>query len=87
MFNILILVKYLLAKLRFEAKKPEEALIIVNDALDAIQKQANHAKILYALHEKLYIEIAQSSNLTPIDVEVENQKLELYSSNLKRLLS
>ena len=85
-FNILMIAKYLIAELKLIQKKEEEALIIVNDALAMIQKYANSAKILYVLYEKLYLKIVKDSNLTPVDIEVEEQKLSSYRDLLKRIV-
>ncbi len=75
MFNITCVAKYLKALL-FK----DEALLLVNDSLAAIQKLGNQAKLLYALFEKLYIDIAD------IDTESELQKLDALKNSLKRVL-
>lgn len=87
MFNILMLSRYLYADLKFIQGKSEESLILINDSLDTIQRYKNSMKIFYVLFEKLYIKIAQASNLTPVDVENEEQKLLIYSSTLSRLVT
>ena len=75
MFNITAVARYLKALLI-----KEEAPILVNDSLAAIQKYGNQAKILYALFEKLYIDITDS------DTEAEEQKLEPLKNSLKRIV-
>ncbi|MCM1073940.1 MAG: hypothetical protein NC334_09050 [Bacteroides sp.] len=82
MFNIRAAAKYFKALV----SAPEEALLLVNDTLAAIQKFDNQAQILYAMFEKLYIDIAEKEEITAIDIETEKQKLEPLNKNLKRIL-
>lgn len=79
-FNVLLLAKYLLAKI---AKTSEEALLLLNDSLALIRKNDNQARILYAMFEKFYIDIATVNEITSIDIESEEQKI----ANLKESLS
>lgn len=81
-FNITAAAKYFKALI----SSPEEALLLVNDTLAAIQKFDNQAKIFYALFEKLYISIAEQEEISAIDIESEQQKLEPFKDNLKRIL-
>ncbi len=75
MFNITCAARYFKALV-----SKDEALLLVSDSLAAIQKYGNQAKILYALFEKLYIDIAE------IDTDSELQKLEPLKDSLKRIL-
>lgn len=86
-FNVILISKYLLAKLKYENKQTEEALLLISDSLALIQKNDNQAKILYVLFEKLYIDIAEREGLENIDLESEKQKLEPYKYSLKRLIN
>ncbi len=85
-FNILVLGKYLISKLKLETDAVEEALLLINDSLALIQKQNNQSKILYVLFEKLYIDIVKQKELSAVDLESEEQKLTDYSDSLKYLL-
>lgn len=80
MFNILIISKYLLAKLEND---PQKALLIVNDALDLIRKHENQAIILFVIFEKLYIELAAETGTSISSLETEEQKLLPYENSLK----
>ncbi len=86
-YNINILAKYFIAKLKIKQDESEEALIIINDALAILQDDDNQAVLLYVLFEKLFIDLAESMELADIDIESEKQKLEIVSENLSRLVS
>lgn len=86
MFNILALTKYLLAKLNILSGRVEEALLIVNDSLALIRKNENQAQIIYAMFEKLYIEIVENNEIPNIDIEVEKQKLVELEEKFKVIL-
>ncbi len=81
-FNITIIAKYFIALI----SPTEEALLLINDSLASIQRFDNQAKILYALFEKLYINIAEKEEISAIDIESEIQKLEPLKDSLKRIL-
>ncbi len=74
MFNIFSVSKYLLAKMCIK-DKTKEALVLINDALALIRKNQNQAQIMFALFEKLYIDIAKSQEVSSVDIESEEQKL------------
>lgn len=82
MFNILSIAKYFMALV----STPENALLLVNDTLAVIQKYDNQAKVLYALFEKLYINITVNSELSIVDIESEEQKIAPLNEKLKKLL-
>jgi hypothetical protein len=82
MFNINMIAKYLLAL----HSDNETKFIIVNDALDKIQKNNNNNKILYALFEQLYIKIAKENELS-INIDTEKENLAPYTESLKTLLT
>lgn len=86
MFNILCTAKYLQAKLKFDSKDTNAALLLTNDALALIQKNDNQSKILYALLEKLYIEIVQTEEIPSVDIESEELKLEDIRKDLLQIL-
>ena len=71
MFNLLALSKYLIAL----QKKDEKALLHINDVLALLRKYDNQAKILYALLEKLYIDMMKEDNINNIDLKNEELKL------------
>ena len=85
MFNIILLAKYFLAK-QSVSLLPEESLLLVNDSLAMIRKYDNQAKILYALFEKLYIDIVVEKEIPAIDLEIEEQKLQELKSKLSLLI-
>lgn len=84
LFNIIIVAKYFMAKLSTE---PEKTLLIINDALDIIRKHENQAVILYALFEKLYIDVVHASELNIPNIDSEEQKLSEYKDSLKMILN
>lgn len=75
MFNMILLTKFFLAKLRLSQSEIEQALLLINDSLALIRKQNNQSKILYALFEKFYIDTVISQEITSVDVDSEEQKL------------
>jgi len=87
-FNIMLLAQYYITLLRIKENKLDEALLIVNDALALLQKYDNQAKILFVLFEKLLIELVKADELDTIDINSEEQKLALITSNgqLSRLI-
>ncbi len=87
-FNIFILAKYFLARLKRTEGYIEESLLIINDSLALLQKFNNQAKIIYVLFEKLFIDIVKSENITAVNIQSEEQKLTLAASDgkLSRLL-
>ena len=78
--------KYFIANLKITENQPEEALRLINDSLAMLQKYNNSSKILYALLEKLYISIARENNLTSVDTDAEEQKLQPFKTSLSRIL-
>ena len=86
MLTILCVAKYLIAKLKVSQSKPEEALLLVNDALALLQKHNNSSVVLYVLFEKLYIDIAKAQTLASVDTDSEERKLTPYKESLARIL-
>lgn len=82
-FNILMLAKLFLSKI---ATSSEEALLLINDSLALIRKNDNQAQILYAMFEKLYIDIAKAEEISSIDIESEEQKLVALQEKLVAIL-
>ena len=80
-FNIIILVRYLIAKDKIHSDNIEEALLIINDTLAELQKNKNEAKVFYAMFEKLYINIAIKYKLPTVNIQTEQHKLEQVSPN------
>lgn len=87
MFNILAIAKFLLAKLKFHSSQTEEAFVLINDTLALIQKHDNQAQILYALFEKLYIDVVKTQGIASVDIETEEQKLFDLKEKLAKVLS
>lgn len=85
MFNIINIARYLLALLK-QKNFPNESLLFINDSLAMLRKYNNQSKILYALFEKLYIEISAEQNLASVDLESEEQKLLPLKESLKHIL-
>ena len=83
MFNILVLANYIIAKL---GTTPEESLLLINDTLAYIRKNDNQAKIMYALLEKLYIDVVKAEGITSVDLETEVLKLEEFKTELVAIL-
>ena len=86
-FNILIIAKFLLAKLKLSLKLIDESLLLVNDSLALIRKYDNAAKIHFALLENLYIEIVKANSIQSIDIDIEEQKIIELKEKLKKLIS
>jgi len=84
MFNILVIAKFLLAQLKQESL-PEDALMLINDALSMLRKYSNQAQILFALVQNLYIIAAQRQELPMVDLETEKLKLQCVREKLKIL--
>ena len=88
MFNIIMLAKYFIARLLLKNSR-EEALLIINDTLALLQKSNNQAKIFYVLFEKLFIDTVKEYDISSINLDSEEQKLALATSDgkLSRLVN
>ena len=86
MFNMHALSKYFIAKLKLTSSSPEESLLLINDTLALIRRHNNQSKILFAIFEKLYLDIVISQEMTSVDAEAEKQTLISYKDSLKVLL-
>ena len=88
-FNIIMLAKYFIAQLLLKNSREEEALLIINDTLALLQKSNNQAKIFYVLFEKLFIDTVREYNISSINLDSEEQKLALATSDgkLSRLVN
>lgn len=82
-FNILILARFFTVL----EDSSNKALLIINDTLAMLQKQQNQAKIFYALFEILYIKLAEEQEISAVDIESEQQKLEPLKNDLKLLFT
>ena len=82
-FNIILLAKYFIARLLIATIRQEEALLIINDTLALLQKNNNQAKIFYVLFEKLFIDTVREYDISSINLESEEQKLALATSDGK----
>ena len=89
MFNIIMLAKYFIARLLLKNSREEEALLIINDTLALLQKSNNQAKIFYVLFEKLFIDTVKEYDISSINLDSEEQKLALATSDgkLSRLVN
>ena len=87
-YPLYALTNYLIAKTNLSSNEIEDALIIVNEALDEIQKHNNQAKVFYALFEQLFIDIIEKDNIENIDLESEKNKLlsVVKNNELKRII-
>ena len=81
MFNICIIAKYFMAKLKISRGEVEGAMLIINDSLAIIQKNNESAKLVEFLFEKLLIETVKEHQLKFIDSEIEEQKLAQIAPN------
>ena len=87
MFNILIITKFLYAKLKQANNDISEALVLINDSLALIKKYNNQSKILYGLLQKLYVEIVSENDISGVDIESENLKLNDLNTKLVKILN
>ena len=89
MFNIIMLAKYFIARHLLKNLREEEALLIINDTLALLQKSNNQAKIFYVLFEKLFIDTVKEYDISSINLDSEEQKLALATSDgkLSRLVN
>ena len=58
----------------------DEAVLMVNDALAALQEN-NKTSLLYAVFEKLFVDMVQDKKVPSIDAELEIEKLKRLSPN------
>ena len=88
-FNIIMLAKYFIARLLLKNSREEDALLIINDTLALLQNRNNQAKIFYVLFEKLFIDTVREYNISSINLDSEEQKLALATSDgkLSRLIN
>ncbi len=88
-FNILALARYFMALLKISGSEIEDALLIINDTLALIQKYNNRSKIIYALFEKLFVDIVKEQGISAVNIESEEQKLSQLaeSGSLVRLFA
>lgn len=86
-FNIKLLAQYFIARLRITDSRVEEALLIINDSLALLQK--NNNTILYVLFEKLFIEVIKAHEISSVNIDSEEQKLTLTTTDgkLSRLVN
>ena len=87
MFNILMLSRYFLAKLKMNQSASQEALMLINDTLALLRKYENQSKIFYAIFERLYIDIVTQEGMTSVDIEAEEQNLIELKDKLKVFLA
>ena len=87
-YNTMILSQYVIAKMKVEENDFDEALIIINDTLAYIQKLGNQAKVLYAMFNKLFIDLTNKQKIKSVDIELEYQKLKSLAPNgeLERII-
>ena len=67
-----------------EQDKKEDALILINGIISVTKKQKN--KFIYALFQRLYIDVLKECNLIPCDIESEEMKLVTLKDSLKRFV-
>ena len=85
-FNMLLIAKFFIAKLKLTKAKNEEAMLLINDALALLQKLDNQSKILFSIFEKLFIDVVSKEANSVIDINSEVQKLLPYTEKLSFLL-
>ena len=86
MFNILVIAKYLLAIIK-QKTNFDESMMLINDALSLLRKYSNQAQILFALVQKLYINLAENSEAEVFDLETEALKLADLKNKLPNFLN
>ena len=70
-YNIIMIANYYIAKLKSENSDVNNAVLIINDSLAMLQKRNNQAKVLYAIFEKLFIDVIKQNNIKTIDLNSE----------------
>lgn len=85
-FNMLLISKFFIANLKLINSQNEEAMLFINDSLALLQKLDNQSKILFAIFEKLFIDLASKDENTVVDINGELQKLVPYAEKLALLL-
>ena len=73
-FNTTILANYFIALTKIDCNEIDDALIIISDALDELQRHDNQSKVFFAMFEKLYIDTMKNNN-RPFNLKTEWQKL------------
>ena len=86
LFNISAIAKYFIATLLIKEQNYEKATLIVSETLANIRKNGNQTKILFAIFEKLYINIVKAQGLTSVDIETDELKLVELKPSLARFL-
>lgn len=84
-FNIIVLAKYFIARLRLDENQVEEALLIINNTLALLQKFNNQAVCFVALFEQLLVDTVREYEISEIDIESDIQKL-AQMNNKNRLV-
>lgn len=74
-FNTMALSNYLISITKIDSGEIDDALFIISNTLDEIQKYNNQAKVFYAMFEKLYIDIMQKEKKQTANISSELQKL------------
>ena len=87
LFNIIVVTKYLMAKLLMTTSELDRALLLVNDALALINTYIEKDVILYIMLEKLYIELLQLQKKNQQIIDDELLQLVNYKGLYKKLLS
>lgn len=79
-FNTTILANYLIALTKIDSNEINDALLIISDTLDILQKHKNKSKVFFAMFEKLYID-TMKNNDRPFNEVSEYQKLKNTAPN------
>ena len=73
-FNTTVLANYFIALAKIDCDEIEDALIIISDILDELQRHDNQSKVFFAMFEKLYID-TMKNNSRRFNLTSEWQKL------------
>ncbi len=79
-FNTTVLANYFTAITKIDSNELSDALVIINNMLDEIQKHGNQSKVFFAMFEKLYIDTMKQCGQR-FDEDVERQKLLITAPN------
>ncbi len=79
-YNLVLLSKYFIAKLKIATSDYDDAILIINDSIALLQEN-NKSSLLYAIFEKLFVDLIQAHKMPSIDAELEIEKLKRLSPN------
>ena len=79
-FSTTVLANYFMALTKIDSGEVDEALMLISEMLDLIQKHKNQSKLFFAMFEKLYIDTMRNND-RPFNISNECQKLKSVAEN------